>query len=286
MPELPEVEALARSLDRDLSGRTVERIALRSVAVLKTYDPPLTALHGRRVTGVQRLGKFIDIGLAPLHLLVHLARAGWLRQPSEAGETRPALRGPLAARVMFTGGGALDITEHGTEKRLALYLVRTPDDVVGVARLGIDALDPALTRERLGELLRGAQGTIKGLLADQSIIAGIGNAYSDEILHAARISPFRTARRLDDSELQRLRDSMQSVLSEAIARAVAVDDTDQLRDSKRSHMRVHGRAGQPCPVCGDTVREVSMATRSFQYCATCQTGGKVYADRRLSRLLR
>ncbi len=285
MPELPEVEALCRALDRDLAGRGVDRVVLRSVAVLKTYDPPVTALHGQTVTGCRRIGKFVDIELEPLHLVVHLARAGWLRLRAEPGETRPGLRGPLAARLLFVDSSALDATEQGTEKRLALYVVRYPGDVVGISRLGVDARDPELTCERLGVLLRATSGTIKSALADQSVVAGIGNAYSDEILHAARISPFRRATRLDDSELERLFAALQRVLSEAIERALAVEPSE-LRDSKRSNMSVHGRTGQPCPVCGDTVRAVSMATRSFQYCPTCQTGGRVYADRRMSRLLR
>ncbi|HKR99610.1 MAG TPA: zinc finger domain-containing protein, partial [Candidatus Dormibacteraeota bacterium] len=196
-----------------------------------------------------------------------------------------AQRGPLAARLLFDGGLGLDMTEQGTEKRLAMYVVRSPDDVVGVARLGIDACDPALTRERLSELLAESRGTVKSALADQSVIAGIGNAYSDEILHAARLSPFRTASRLEPAELEALHAAIGAVLGEAMARALEMPATE-LRDSKRSSMRVHGRTGQPCPVCGATVREVSMASRSFQYCPGCQTGGKVYADRRLSKLLR
>jgi len=285
MPELPEVEALSRALDRVLAGRTMDRLALRSVAVLKTYDPPVSALHGQRVTGCRRIGKFVDLSLGPLHLLVHLGRAGWLRFRPEVAATRPAMRGPLAARALFQDGSALDVTEHGTEKRLAIHVVRDPATVVGVARLGVDACDPDLTAERLAALLRGSSGTIKAVLADQSVVAGIGNAYSDEILHAARISPFRTASQLDDGELARLHAALRRVLSDAIERAMSVDP-DDLRDSKRGSMNVHGRTGQRCPVCGDTVREVSLATRSFQYCATCQTGGKVYADRRMSRLLR
>src|SRR5437588_621315 len=178
MPELPEVEALSRALDRDLRGRTVERVVLRSVAALKTYDPPVTALHGRRVTGCWRIGKFGDLQLDPLHLVVHLGRAGWLRIRAERGDAKPTLRGPLTARLLLAGGGALVVTEQGTEKRLAMYVVHDPDDVVGVARLGIDACDPALTRERLGELMSNVRGTVKSVLADQSVVAGIGNAYS------------------------------------------------------------------------------------------------------------
>jgi formamidopyrimidine-DNA glycosylase len=285
MPELPEVEALCRSLDRDLRDKVVERLVLRSVAVLKTYDPPVTALEGRTVSGCRRLGKFIDIDVQPLHLVVHLARAGWIRVRVATGQARPALRGPLSAQVLFIDGSGLDITEQGTEKRLALYVVRDVNDVVGVARLGIDALDDALTVERLAALLGAARGTLKSALADQSVIAGIGNAYSDEILHAAKLSPFRNAGRLEEGEITRLHEAIREVLSGAIERALS-SEPSQLRDSKRSGMSVHGRTGRPCPVCGDTVREVSLSTRSFQYCPTCQTGGKVYADRRLSRLLR
>ena len=285
MPELPEVEALCRSLDDQLRGRVVADLTMRSVAALKTYDPPVSALHGRAVTGCRRRGKFIDIGIAPLHLVVHLARAGWLRFREEAREARPAQRGPLAALLTFTDGSSLEMTEQGTEKRLAVYIARRPEDIVGVARLGIDALDPSLTEERLGELLRGAHGTIKNALADQAVIAGVGNAYSDEILHAARVSPFRTASRLDGAELARVHAALGEVLRAAVDRALHAEVTS-LRDAKRSAMRVHGRAGGTCPVCGDTVREVSMSTKSFQYCPACQTGGRVYADRRLSRLLR
>jgi formamidopyrimidine-DNA glycosylase len=285
MPELPEVQVLCESLERELAGRMVERVEVRSVAALKTYDPPPAALVGRSVDGCARIGKFLDLRLPPLHLVVHLARAGWIRVRESAGSTRAAMRGPLALRLVFEGGGALDVSEQGTEKRLAVYVVSDPDDVAGIARLGIDALDPALSWERLAELLRGHAGTIKSALADQAIVAGIGNAYSDEILHAARLSPFRSAARLTAQDVSRLRAAMADVLATAIERARG-SEPDELRDSKRASMNVHGRTGQPCPVCGDTVREVALSTRSFQYCPTCQTGGKVYADRRMSRLLR
>jgi len=285
MPELPEVEALCRSLDSQLRGRVVADVTLRSVAVLKTYDPPVSALRGRAVVGCRRIGKFIDIEIDSLHLVEHLARAGWLRWRDSARDARPSLRGPLAAVVSFADGSALEMTEQGTEKRLAMYLVHRVEDVGGVARLGIDALDPALTAERLAALLHASSGTLKNALADQAMIAGVGNAYSDEILHAARLSPFRTASRLDAEEVMRLHEAMGSVLRTAISRALEVD-AGSLRDTKRSALQVHGRTGERCPVCGDTVRDVSLSTRSFQYCPTCQTGGRVYADRRLSRLLR
>jgi formamidopyrimidine-DNA glycosylase len=285
MPELPEVEALCRSFDARLRGRVVAKVSVRSVAVLKTFDPPVTALDGLAFDGCVRRGKFIDLALPPLHLIVHLARGGWIRLRDTPTNARPSLRGPLAVIVTLEDGGSLEITEHGTDKRLAVSVVTDPADVPGVARLGIDALDPGLSASRLGALLKEQRGTLKSVLADQSVIAGIGNAYSDEILHAARLSPFRHADALSNEELEQLATAARDVLTTAVALAVDSDPA-ALKDGKRQSMRVHGRTGLTCPICGETVREVSLASRSFQYCPGCQTGGRVFADRRLSRLLR
>ncbi|MFI5286607.1 MAG: Fpg/Nei family DNA glycosylase [Candidatus Dormibacteria bacterium] len=285
MPELPEVEALCRSFDARLRGRIVARVSVRSVAVLKTFDPPASALEGLVFDGCVRRGKFIDLGVPPLHLVVHLARGGWIRLRDKPTNARPALRGPLAVIVTLADGGSLEITEHGTDKRLAVWVVRDPGDVAGIARLGADALDPALTPTALGGILHRQHGTLKSVLADQSVIAGIGNAYSDEILHTAQLSPFRHADALAGEELERLAGAMRDVLTAAVALALDTDAAS-LKDGKRQSMRVHGRSGLPCPVCGDTVREVSLASRSLQYCPGCQTGGRVFADRRMSRLLR
>jgi formamidopyrimidine-DNA glycosylase len=285
MPEVPEVEGLCRSFDARLRGRVLSRVTVRSVAVLKTFDPQVTALEGLTIAGCTRRGKFIDLALPPLHLVVHLARGGWMRLRDKPTNARPSLHGPLALMAALDDGGSLEITEHGKDKRLAVYIVRDPMDVPGMARLGIDALDPRLSPSMLGELLAGQRGTLKSVLADQSVIAGIGNAYSDEILHAARLSPLRHANALRADEVEQLSAAMQDVLTSAVALAAGTDPSS-LKDGKRQSMRVHGRTGQACPVCGDTVREVSLATRSFQYCPTCQTGGRVFADRRLSRLVR
>jgi formamidopyrimidine-DNA glycosylase len=285
MPELPEVEALCRSFDTRLRGRVVARVTVRSVAVLKTFDPPVSALEGLGFDGCVRRGKFLDLSIPPFHLVVHLARGGWIRLRDKPTNARPSLRGPLAVIVTLDDGGSLEITEHGTDKRLAVSVVRDPAEVHGVARLGIDALDPELSPAMLGDLLGGRRGTLKSVLADQSVIAGIGNAYSDEILHAARLSPFRHADALTGDELDRLSAAIRDVLAAAVALAVDSDPA-ALKDGKKESMRVHGRTGLPCPVCGETVREVSLASRSFQYCPRCQTGGRVLADRRLSRLLR
>ena len=286
MPELPEVAALAAGLTERMRGRVVTSTRLRSIGALKTYDPRLDALHGLTVDGWSRVGKFLDMRAGDLHLVVHLARAGWIRWREQVGEARPSLRGPLALQVVIDGGAGIDITEQGTEKRLALYVVRSPDaDVPGIARLGIDVLDAGLDVGRLRDLLGTRRAQLKTVLADQSVIAGVGNAYSDEILHAAGLSPFRSAAALNAAELERLHGALRTVMADAVARALATDIAD-LKPEKKLHLRVHGRAGEACPVCGDTIREVSLATRSFQYCPTCQTGGRILADRRLSKLLR
>jgi formamidopyrimidine-DNA glycosylase len=285
MPELPEAEALCRSFDARLRGRVVARVAVRSVAVLKTFDPQITALEGLAIDGCERRGKFIDLALPPLHLVVHLARGGWMTLRDKPTNARPALHGPLAVMVSLQDGGSLEITEHGKDKRLAVYVVRDAASVPGVARLGIDALDPGLNTQVLGALLSEQKGTLKSVIADQTVIAGIGNAYSDEILHASRLSPLRHANALSDEEVERLAAAVHAILSGAVTLAVETDPKG-LKDGKRQSMRVHGRTGEPCPICGDTVREVSLTTRSFQYCPTCQSGGRVFADRRLSRLLR
>jgi formamidopyrimidine-DNA glycosylase len=334
VPELPEVEALAAFLRQRLIGRAVDRVDIGAISVLKTYDPPPTALRGLTVTAVDRHGKFLDIDVDGLHLIFHLARGGWLRWYDAAPTAilRPG-KSPTALRVRFTpmvdgdpppaGAGAagdagsgvtgsgvassgvdgagvagagvdgadpggepgFDLTEAGTKKRLAVYIVRSAEEVPGIARLGPDPLAEGFGRADLAKILAGAKQQVKGVLRDQSILAGVGNAYSDEVLHAAKISPFAIAARLDDEQVTRLYVALREILTGAIA-AASGKPAKELKDAKRAGMRVHGRTGQTCPICGDTVREVSFADSSLQYCATCQTGGKVLADRRMSRLLK
>ena len=292
MPELPEVEALAHHLREHAVYRPVARVDLASMSALKTFDPPVSALTGRVVTGASRYGKFLSVDVVdrpdegPLHLIAHLSRAGWLRWHASAGTGPPKPgRGPLQLRVHLdtVGGPGFDLTEAGTQKRLALYLVRDPAEVPGIARLGPDAL--GLTRDGLDTLLDGDGRRLKTLLTDQATVAGIGNAYSDEILHTARLSPYATASRLTTAQRDALSEAVHGVLTDAVARSVG-QGAAELKGEKRSGLRVHARTGLPCPVCGDTVREVSFAERSFQYCPTCQTGGKPLADRRLSRLVK
>jgi formamidopyrimidine-DNA glycosylase len=285
MPELPEVAALAAGLTERMAGRRVTAARLRSMAALKTYDPPLGALEGATVGAWQRHGKFLEMGAGDISLVVHLARGGWIRWRDRLNEARPSLRGPLALQLELEGGAGIEITEQGTEKRLALYVVRSAGDVPGIARLGVDVLDPGLDAAGLGSLLAAGGGQLKTVLADQTVIAGVGNAYSDEVLHTARLSPFRRGSSLSADEVKRLHQALRSVMTAAVSRAAGAD-ISVLKPDKREALRVHGRAGQACPVCGDTIREVSLSSRSFQYCPVCQTGGRVLADRRLSRLLR
>ncbi|MER5611229.1 MULTISPECIES: DNA-formamidopyrimidine glycosylase family protein [unclassified Streptomyces] len=286
MPELPEVEALRVFLDDHLVGKEIDRVLPLNVSVLKTYDPPLSALHGGAVTGIARHGKFLDIGVGPLHLITHLARAGWLRWKDAfpADPPRPG-KGPLALRTVLTGGDGFDLTEAGTTKRLAVYLVHDPAQVPGIARLGPDPLADSFDRDAFAALLAGERRRIKGALRDQSLIAGIGNAYSDEILHVAKMSPYLLTANLTDEQITALHTAMRTTLQDAVARSSGLA-AGKLKAEKKSGMRVHGRTGEPCPVCGDTIREVSFSDSSLQYCPTCQTGGRPLADRRLSRLLK
>ena len=286
MPELPEVQALVGFLTERAVGRVVARVDLAAFSVLKTYDPPPTALQGLEVTGVERHGKFLAVDVSGLWLVTHLARAGWLRWSDALSPVPPRPgKGPLAARVHLDDGSGWDLTEAGTQKRLALYVVASPYDVPGIARLGPDPLAPGFGPDDLASILRGSRTQLKGLLKDQSVLAGVGNAYSDEILHAARLSPFKIAGSLTESQVTILYEALETTLRDAVARAEGLK-AGELKAEKKTSMRVHGRAGQPCPVCGDIVREVSFADSSLQYCPTCQTGGKPLADRRLSRLLK
>jgi formamidopyrimidine-DNA glycosylase len=291
MPELPEVEALAHHLREHALYRPVARVDVASMSAVKTFDPPVSALVGRVVTGAARYGKFLAVEFQdrpddPLHLVVHLSRAGWMRWHDSASTTPPKPgRGPLELRVHLdaVGGPGFDLTEAGTQKRLSVYLVHDPQEVPGIARLGPDAL--ALTRDEFAAVLSGRSERLKTLLVEQQAIAGIGNAYSDEILHTAKLSPYAASGRLKAEQIDELYAAMRSVLTDAVDRSVG-QGAAQLKGEKRSGLRVHARTGLPCPVCGETVREVSFANKSFQYCPGCQTGGKPLADRRLSRLVR
>lgn len=297
MPEIPEVHALVSDLSLRLTGRAIESLDIVSIAALKTFTPPTTALAGKIITDVTRWGKFLDIsvgGESDLHIVLHLARAGWVRwRQSAAKETPRPTKGPLAARLKLeptddpdrTPGVGLDITEAGSKKSLAIYLVADPLSVPGIERLGPDPLSPGFTEQVFADILHSVgRSQIKGVLRNQSVIAGIGNAYSDEILHAAKMSPFTPAS-MADANIAVLYDALQVTLRGAVDRAAGLA-ASELKSEKKSGMRVHGRTGQACTVCGDAVREVIFSDSTMQYCPTCQTGGTPLADRVLSRLLK
>ncbi|MCI0142955.1 Fpg/Nei family DNA glycosylase [Arthrobacter bambusae] len=291
MPELPEVAGLTAFLGRNLLDAELTKIQITSFAVLKTADPPYSALEGRKIVGVERFGKFVSLDADGIHFIFHLAKAGWLRYTEQPSQAQLRMGGSnIAARLGFTKSDGstpvgVDLTEAGTKKSLAIYVVLDPLDVPGIATLGPDPLGPEFTEETLAGILAASPHQIKGLLRSQSVIAGIGNAYSDEILHAARISPFAIAKSLDKDTTHVLYESIESILGAAVTAAVG-KASSELKDTKRSAMRVHGRAGQPCPVCGTTIREVSFADTALQYCPVCQTNGKILADRRTSRFLK
>jgi formamidopyrimidine-DNA glycosylase len=286
VPEVPEVDALAAYLRERAVGHAVVRFYVSSFSALKTFDPPPSAVAGRDITGAGRHGKFLDIELGgDLHLVVHLARAGWLHYRDTFKSPAPLKpgSGPIALRGRLDDGSGFDLTEAGTQKSLAAYLVRDPNEVPGVARLGPDVL--AVDRDTFAERLRSRRGQVKGVLTDQEVLAGVGNAYSDEILHVAKLSPFALTNRLTEEQMTTLYEATRQVETDAVARSVG-QRAAELKGEKRAGLRVHARTGLPCPVCGDTVREVSFADKSLQYCPTCQTGGKPLADRRLSKLIR
>jgi formamidopyrimidine-DNA glycosylase len=286
VPELPEVESLARFLTEQATGRTITRVELAAISALKTYDPPLDALVGLTITGCGRRGKYLLLGVDPFTMVVHLARGGWVKWRDSLGPRAAKPRkGPLALRVGVDGGAGFEITEMGTEKRLAVWVVKDPLEIEHVATLGPEVLDDALDAAALGALLTAHKGQIKGVLTDQRVLAGVGNAYSDEALHVAKLSPFRQSDKLTPDEVARLHAALRTVMLDAMERSAGLPAAE-LKSEKKSGMRVHGRTGEKCPECGDVVRQVSFATKSLQYCATCQTGGKPLADRRLSRLLK
>lgn len=294
MPELPEVQALADVIAAQFTDRWLARAELGSLSALKTYDPPMTVLADATLIGTQRRGKFLVLNLVdahgePLDLVVHLSRAGWIhwRASKQLAPLRPG-KSPVAMRMTWRDEAGettvLDITEAGTQKRLAIYLVRDLADVPGIERLGPDAL--TLTRDDLAEILQASgKRQLKTLLREQQVISGIGNAYSDEILHAARLSPYAAADGLTQQEVTDLHTAIHEILTDATVRTTEAG-IGQMKTEKRAGLRVHNRTGEPCDVCGTPIAQVRLADSSFQYCPGCQTHGKPLADRRMSRLLK
>ncbi|OYO06725.1 endonuclease VIII [Enemella evansiae] len=287
MPELPEVESLRRFLTERLVGRVIVRIDLTAFSALKTFTTPLSAMHGLEIERVERRGKFLCLDAGGTWLCFHLARAGWLRWRAEmpTAPARPG-KGPLALRLVLDDGSGFELTEAGTQRKLAVHVVNDPDEVTQIETLGPEPMADEFTYEVFAEILNKAgRAQLKGVLKDQRVIAGIGNAYSDEILHAAKLSPFKPANGLSDAEREHLYACLRAELADAVQRSAGLAAKD-LKGEKKLGMKVHGRAGEACPVCGDTILSVSFADSSLQYCPTCQTGGKPLADRRMSKLLK
>ncbi|WP_211978144.1 DNA-formamidopyrimidine glycosylase family protein [Brevibacterium sp. W7.2] len=281
MPELPEVSALVDFLTPRLVGEFIAQVDIAELSLLHTADPPLEAVIGLEITGVRRVGKALVIDFDGLSLVCRFARAGWLVWHDVIPSTPVRMgKGPLGMRVTFASGSGFDLTEAGTKKNASVSLVRDLGDLTALADAGPDALE--VTAEQFAVALAGTTSRIKTVLDDQSVVAGIGNAFSDEILHTAKISPFATANKVDADAVFA---AMTSVLT-AARDALSGLPPAKIKAAKKKLLRVHGRTGQTCPVCGTTIAEVSFADRSLQYCPGCQTGGKRLSDRRMDRLLK
>jgi formamidopyrimidine-DNA glycosylase len=275
MPELPEVEAWVRELAGPVSAAPIERAGPAHIATLKTYDPPLGALDGRRLDGARRRGKHL---LFPTDddefvLRIHLMSAGRLRflQPGAKGPKTPAFR------LRFVGGAELVLTEGGPKKRAGVWLETPAQTEAELAHLGPEAL--GLGADRLREILAGDNRRLHSLLRDQRALAGIGRAHANEILNRARLSPFALSQQLDDEEVDRLAAAIDEDLSRALELRVR-------GKSDKDIYLVHRRLGEPCPQCGQPLHQVDYEEHTVLYCPACQTGGRVLKDRRLSRLLR
>ena len=283
MPELPDITVYVEALEARVLGQPVERVRVGSPFALRSVDPPLTDAAGRRVTSVRRLGKRIVLALEPdLFLVLHLMIAGRLRWRPR-GAALPRGRG-LAALDFPTG--TVLFTEEGKKHRAGLWLVRGAAGLAAHERGGLEPLE--VSRADFGRALRRERHTLKRSLTDPTLFSGIGNAYSDEILHAARLSPLQLSTNLDDDEIARLYDAMRATLvrwTERL-RAEAGEGFPEKVTAFREGMAVHGRYNQPCPVCGSAVQRIRYAENEVNYCAACQTGGRLLADRALSRLLR
>ncbi|HZC99177.1 MAG TPA: DNA-formamidopyrimidine glycosylase family protein [Actinomycetes bacterium] len=283
MPELPELDVLAENLRAQLTGARVRSVRVVSVAALKTFDPPVDSLAGRAIAGAGRRAKYIWLELeGGADLVMHLALGGRLSLGP-----KPASRKVAVLTIELDDGRVLSMTEASTQRRAAVWLVPKLDQVPGLAALGPEPLDQDFTAERLSEILAGGGHTLKGMLTDQRGMSGVGNAWSDEVLHRARLSPFARPERLGELQVARLHAALVEVLTEARgALAEQVGGRIEIPRASERLFAVHGRAGAACFVCGDTIRSVWMGERETSYCPTCQTGGRVLADRRTSRFLR
>ncbi|MFI5244825.1 MAG: Fpg/Nei family DNA glycosylase [Gemmatimonadales bacterium] len=283
MPELPDITLYLDALERRVLGRTMWRVQLVSPFVLRSVDPPLSALGGKTVLGLRRIGKRIVFALdGGLFVVIHLMIAGRLKWHDKT----PKLSRRLALAAFEFDSGTLVLTEAGTKRRASLYVVRGESGLRDFDRGGLDVLEAS--RDEFTTRLRSENHTLKRSLADPRLFSGIGNAYSDEILHRAKLSPLMLTSRLTDEQAAQLHGATHATLAEWIARLRA--ETGEKFPEKvtafRPEMAVHGKFRQPCPLCGTPVQRIRYADNETDYCPTCQTGGKLLADRGLSRLLK
>lgn len=278
MPESPEVQALAEDLSARLTGREITGVDVMEFRVARTRTRPPSSLVGMRVQGVTRHGKHLDIAVGDSHLIVSLGRHGWARYVEAVGDsTTDAGDGdspPALIVFTFDDGVVLEFTDAGEWVSLGCWIVDDPAEVPAIAKLGPDPVDPGFARADFDRAMVGRRKQVKAVLQEQESIAGIGNAYSDEILHTAKISPVAHAATLTPAQLDRLFETTVGTLTAAVdaRRGVPISE---LKAAKVAAMRAHGKAGEVCPVCGDTIRDFSFASTTAEYCPTCQTGGDV-----------
>jgi formamidopyrimidine-DNA glycosylase len=282
MPELPDVTVYVEALRERIIGRKLKRALVKSPFLLRSANPPLASVHGRTVHGVRRIGKQIAIGVeGGLWMVLHLKIAGRLHWQASA----PKLGGRNVLAAFEFEGGWLWLTEAGTQRRASLYVVEGEEGLESLNPGGIEPLDADLSA--FGSALRAANHTLKRALTDPHILSGVGNAYSDEILHRAQLSPVAMTQKLTALEMERLYTATRDLLVEWTQRlrAQAAGEFPEGVTAFRPEMAVHGRYGQPCPRCGAKVQRIRYASNETNYCAQCQTGGRLLADRALSRLM-
>ncbi|MFB7886150.1 DNA-formamidopyrimidine glycosylase family protein [Microbacterium sp. NPDC056057] len=276
MPESPEVEALARFLADEASGREIRGVDVLEFRTVKTRATPPASITGRTITGARRHGKHVELVLDGASLVVSLGRHGWIRWLDVAPDDEPAPLSvdapPALASLELSGDRSLEVTDAGSWVSLGLFVVGDAGEVPAIAKLGPDPADAAFTRDQFDSALGGRRKQIKAILQEQESLAGIGNAYSDEILHLAKVSPVTHAAVLDSGAADRLFDATLTTVRGAIDARLGVP-IDQLKAHKVAAMRVHGRTGEACPACGDTIRDLTFSGTSAQYCPTCQNGG-------------
>jgi formamidopyrimidine-DNA glycosylase len=283
MPELPDITIYIEQLERRIVGQTLEKLEIAKPFVLRTFDPPVAEVVGTTVRGVRRMGKRIVLALDDERFIViHLMIAGRLRWRAPAAKLPP--KGSILAKLVFANG-VLVLTEAGTARRASMHLVRGEEALRQFDRGGLEVLSATLAE--LAARLRSENHTLKRALADPRLFSGIGNAYSDEILHRARLSPVMLTRRIRDDEIERLFAATKATLEEWTSRlrAEAGESFPEKVTAFHEEMAVHGRFGEPCRVCEAPVQRIRYASNETNYCARCQTGGKLLADRALSRLL-